>query len=742
LAVETLASPSRQEAEPLKAFSVNATLCAALVATPLSGCNAAPEGAAQVLPATDARAPIHRIEVRLVIQIPERRRRRLFKPAYVSPATQSLSLEIAALRSGKVVINEIVNVAPGSPGCKESAANRTCTIDDIYLAPGVYEATVAAYAGRNGKGSLLSQGQQVPFSLAVGTSNELRLTLYGVPVSYIVVPNSAAVNGTMRGGFTIGGAGVWGNAQPFLVAALDASGNIIAGPGAPMFTLSSSNQDFTLSQPTEGSPSGFSVTPPANVAGASAQLMLQAAFSDPAICRENDAVCSASFDVTYAPFAGDDWITFAHDFQRTGLQTQPTGISAQTVSLLKQRWRIRLPSAIYSSPVVYDGNVLVGTYSGRLYDLSAVNGAVLWETTLANASGDHLKGSPMIDTADGLVFMGTWYNTAGAQPSVLYAVRLSNGSVVWNDTLTGMIRSAPVYANGVVYEGWAGGDEPYCINGGVSAFNAQTGAVQWTWLTNPFTNPGGGGGIWGALAWDGTHVMFGTGNTCQNGPYDQGAVALYPNGSMAWSFQADPTIGFDDDTGSGVMIQNGSATFMNKNGSLYTVDDATGSKLLSTALGATSGNGGFATPTSDGATVVVGAGYFPTSSATRGNVICWRCRKPGVVMKDYSSYLKAISPTGTILWALPMNSSIDSYAAIDNGVVFAGMDNEMDAIALETGTILSAFRGAGIFEAGPVIVPSGLYVADYAGYVYAYSLPPVGTSASAPSRAGTQRGKP
>ena len=50
------------------------------------------------------------------------------------------------------------------------------------------------------------------------------------------------------------------------------------------------------------------------------------------------------------------------------------------------------------------------------------------------------------------------------------------------------------------------------------------------------------------------------------------------------------------------------------------------------------------------------------------------------------------------------------------------MDNEMDAIALKTGTILWQVAGSGGFSAGPTVVPSGLYIADYAGNVSAYSL--------------------
>ena len=401
--------------------------------------------------------------------------------------------------------------------------------------------------------------------------------------------------------------------------------------------------------------------------------------------------------------------------------------------------------------MVYDGNVIVPSYNGTLYDFSATDGSIRWKTKLATGGsftnglqGSFLRAAPLIDTVDGLVLIGIWQHPV--QPSALYALHLSDGSPAWTATVGGAIRAAPVYANGIVYEGWSGGDEPYCVNGGVSAFNAQTGALQWTWLTNPVTNPNGGGGIWGALAWDGSHLIFGTGNTCGGSDLvAQGAVALNPDGSTAWSFQVDPNEGHDDDTGGGVLIQNGIATFINKNGSLYSVDAGNGQRIESTPLGAGIGFGGFATPTSDGSITVVGAGFISVPNSEqfeKHDALCWLQKlnyqrlahqsggkAPKNTLPGYSSFLRAVDATGNVTWSIPMNATIDSYAAINNGMAFAPMDATLDAIGLSSGSILAQFAVADNFEGGPVIVPSGLYMADLSGDVYALSLP----SATAPS---------
>ncbi len=655
----------------------------------------------------------------------------IFAPRHSRHTVRSVSVELNPIPSGTGVFKTIVNVSPMAAGCNTTSSGTVCTriFDQM---PGRYEAVLAAYSGPNGRASIVSQGQEVPFRIVPGRSNRLALSLDSVPTSYLVAPISPAVSGSASSGFTIGVRGVWGDPQTFLIDARDASGNVIVARWSPKLT--SSHKDFALGPPTHAMPSAFSVTPPARSTSASTLLHIQAVFDDSAICRQPRALCNLAVRVNYAPFARDDWIAFAHDFRRSAVQEQPTGISAASVAALKQRWKVSLPHAVYASPLVYKGEVFVATtglgsagkYSAALYDLSARDGSIRWKRTLANAFGDHVRGSPTIDTDDALVFIGTTYfaPSGAARPSKLYAIDLTNGRIAWKAVLPGFVRGAAVYDTGVVYQGWSGGDPPACLNGGVRAFNARTGAVEWTWLTNPFTNSGGGGGIWGALAWDGKHLIFGTGNTCQREPWDQGAVALRSDGSMVWSFQADPDVSNDDDTGSGVLIQNGTATLMNKNGSLYTLDASTGKKLVAIALGATVGNGGFATPTSDGSIVVVGAGYFPTSSSTNdSHVVDWRRKKPATEFPGYMSFLKAVSPTGHVLWSIPMANSIDSYAAVNNGVVFAGMDTNLDAIAIQTGRILKEFPVVAGLEAGPVVVPSGLYMADWAGNVYALSLP-------------------
>lgn len=648
---------------------------------------------------------------------------------YVSPATKSISMVVSTL-SGKVILTKDADLTAKSPGCTKVSVGTRCTINGISLAAGSYRADVTGYSQTKERGTVLSIAQSIPFTLKGGPPKKIAFTMDGVPTSFNVVPSSDAVTGSPAKGFTIGAGGVWGDPQTFLLSPLDADGDTIVGVGAPHLSVTSSNPAFTVFSPV-GLQQSFSIIPPLNAKSASTVLTLIASYSNKNICAQRNARCSQTVNLAYAPFAADDWITFAHDFRRTGEETQTTGITASTVNSLIKRWSVTLPAAVYSSPVVYNGNVIVVTYSGVVYDLSAVDGSIIWQRTISSTALENTKSTPMIDTADGLVFMGTWYSSTGnigdPEPSHFFALHLSDGSIAWQTVLPGYIHDAPVYANGVVYEGWSGGDPPQCINGGISAFNAKTGAVNWTWLVNPVNNPGGGGGVWGAIAWDGSHLIFGTGNTCQGEEWDQGAVALNPDGSMAWHFQADPTNTDDNDTGGGVSIVNNTATFENKNGSLYSLDAANGHQIVSVPLG---DPGGHATPTTDGSTFVVGTGFSPASSAAKrpspATYFSPAMYQRGPHKTGLISHLKAITASGTALWSIPMIHAVTSYAAINNGIVYEGMDNMVDAISLQSGTILTQFSGLNYFNAGPVVVPSGLYLADYTGAVYAYSLPHAG----------------
>ena len=123
----------------------------------------------------------------ITIEVPKKRLRTGKAGSYISPATQSLSIAITPKSGGTTVVNETIDLTPTSPGCKSTPSGTVCSILSVAAAPGPYVATVSAYSGLGGSGSVLSQAQNEPFSIVAGVQNQILLTLYGVPKTYSVV---------------------------------------------------------------------------------------------------------------------------------------------------------------------------------------------------------------------------------------------------------------------------------------------------------------------------------------------------------------------------------------------------------------------------------------------------------------------------------------------------------------------------------------------------------------------------
>jgi hypothetical protein len=214
---------------------------------------------------------------------------------YVSPATQSLALTIT--QSGATVLQEAVSLATSNPNCTNSAGATTCTLS-FPLAPGSYLGTVSTYDGAvvagAASGHLLSQGQSLSITVVGGQTNDLTLTLDGVPASITIAPASGSqITGTQGSGFSVPF-----SAQPLLINALDADGNTIVGPGTPTFTAQvSPSTGFTLTQPTSGTPN--QITLAATGSGGTATVSVAAAPPNSGFsCSSSGVVCVASAGVT------------------------------------------------------------------------------------------------------------------------------------------------------------------------------------------------------------------------------------------------------------------------------------------------------------------------------------------------------------------------------------------------------------------------------------------------------------
>jgi hypothetical protein len=208
------------------------------------------------------------------------------RPAYVSPSTQSL--KISVLQGATHILDQIADLTPTSTGCTSTLASTECKLT-LALDPGTYSADVTTYDQTNAGGNVLSHGHNVGFTVVSGASNEVFLSLSGVPVRYLIAADGGTAAGNATTGFTLPGMG----AQPFLVEALDADSNFIVGPGAPTFGVDvRTGSGWSATDPTAAQPNVFAVTPSGR--GNAATLDVTASFSDDA-CSQPTAVCTASF---------------------------------------------------------------------------------------------------------------------------------------------------------------------------------------------------------------------------------------------------------------------------------------------------------------------------------------------------------------------------------------------------------------------------------------------------------------
>lgn len=131
-------------------------------------------------------------------------------------------------------------------------------------------------------------------------------------------------------------------------------------------------------------------------------------------------------DVVYFGGAGSDRRVYAVDLQ--------TGVP---------RWIVQIPGSVLSSPAVAGNWVYFGGADGRLYRVSALDGALSWSYPPSSQSSvGQIVGGPAVH--DGVVFFG-------AMDGKLYAVDAETGALRWSVTTPEAISAAVAVANGKVF---------------------------------------------------------------------------------------------------------------------------------------------------------------------------------------------------------------------------------------------------------------------------------------------------
>jgi alcohol dehydrogenase (cytochrome c) len=240
---------------------------------------------------------------------------------------------------------------------------------------------------------------------------------------------------------------------------------------------------------------------------------------------------------------GKDWVTNGGNLTNQRYSTLKQ-IDTTNVKQLKGAWMTRLKGSGFggkysfeATPLVKDGIMYIVTGNDDVFALNAKTGEMLWERW----SGIDQKISTICcGWVNRGLAMGEEMLFLGQLDTNVVALNIKTGKEVWKTPIEDwrngyVVTSAPLYYDGIVYSGIAGGE--FGVRGRLTALDAKTGKILWRWYTLP--GPGevgsdtwpagidhamrGGATIWNTPALDPDLglVYFATGNC---GPDYDGSI--------------------------------------------------------------------------------------------------------------------------------------------------------------------------------------------------------------------------
>lgn len=298
---------------------------------------------------------------------------------------------------------------------------------------------------------------------------------------------------------------------------------------------------------------------------------------------------------------GDEWLSYGHDYTEQHYSPLKQ-VDTSNVNRLGLSWYFQTdsqPGTEEATPIVANGVMYFSTSWDGLYAVDARTGALKWKwipdiphqnfKPMNPNAPDRLRIGPSVCCGpanrgvaiyDGKIYMGTL-------DARLIAFDAETGKIVWQTQVAPedqdySVTGAPRIVKGMVVIGNAGGE--YAVRGYVSAYDAETGKLDWRTYTvpgdpsKPFEDPflkraaktwtgsewwklGGGGTVWNAISYDPKLNLVYIG-TSQGGPWVQqyrspegGAnewlcsiIALNADtGKYVWAYQTTPADNWDYD---------------------------------------------------------------------------------------------------------------------------------------------------------------------------------------------------
>ena len=200
--------------------------------------------------------------------------------------------------------------------------------------------------------------------------------------------------------------------------------------------------------------------------------------------------------------------TYHANNSRTGYSTG-TSITTGNVSNLSQRWRLSVTAPISDQPIVDNGVIYWGDWTGQMHATS-LSGHSLWSTSLGTAANPaacpfHLATQGVVSSATVGTLNGQNLVWVGGGTGQLVALNASTGKIVWSTPLGTPPEyetwTSPALYHGSIYEGVSSFNDCPVVNGSFDRVNAATGAIQ---AVNHLSQTSSciGPGIWSSPAVD------------------------------------------------------------------------------------------------------------------------------------------------------------------------------------------------------------------------------------------------
>lgn len=346
-------------------------------------------------------------------------------------------------------------------------------------------------------------------------------------------------------------------------------------------------------------------------------------------------------------------------------------------------WTYETDGGIWSSPVVADGVVYIGSYDKHLYALSAETGELLWRYR----TGAAIDGSPAVH--DGFVYIGSHDRN-------IYALDAASGDPAWMYGTRGVVRGSPTVRNDTLFMG-AHCNYEVCVSfydikwprtGYLYAFDRSTGDLRWERELSTE-------GVTTTPAADDTFVYVTGGGEI---------VALAPEtGAIEWEHAVQDTTFLASPVRAGDRVYAASNTI----GEIVALDAATGERdwIVETDSVIT-------------ATPLVCDGTMYAGTLDNRGILHALATEDGTEEWTFEAPAEGIGSSPVLF---------DGWLYVGTHNISAGIDNDPGVFAIDqTGKKQWSFhveteanRG---FGSSPAIVDDRLYIGGADGTVYAFAL--------------------